>query len=144
RPLSERIEAPATVRQPASTGIYWRSATLADAPAILECELEIGAADHPQYRLTLEDIEEHFEHSWTAPELDSLVALDGDGNVVAWGFATVPPEQATLIRCLQFGGVRPSHRGRGLGHQLLSWQEDRGLQQLAQSDATVPGVMVAW
>src|SRR5690606_18880144 len=74
----------------------------------------------------------------------SLVALDGEANVVAWGFATVPPEQASLIRCFQFGGVRPSHRGRGLGNSLMTWQAERGLQLLSESDATVPGVMVVW
>lgn len=104
----------------------------------------MGAVDHPQYRLTLEDIQEHFDHSWVQPQLDSLLAQDADGRVVAWGFATVVPGQETLVRCLQFGGVRPSHRGRGLGGALLSWQEARGLQLLAQSEATVPGVMVAW
>lgn len=125
-------------------GVWWRSATPADAAAILECELEIGAADHPQYRLTLEDIEEHFGHSWVDPELDSLVGVDDTGAVIAWGFATVVPEQETAIRALMFGGVRPSHRGRGIGGLLLDWQESRALQLLAASDATVPGVFVAW
>jgi len=104
----------------------------------------MGAVDHPQYRLTLEDIQENFTHSWVDPERDSVVAENGDGNVVAWGFATVPPEQDSLIRCLQFGGVRPAHRGRGLGRALLTWQGQRGLQLLARSESTVPGVMVAW
>lgn len=111
---------------------------------MLECELEIGAADHPQYRLTLEDIEEHFGHSWVELARDSLLAFDDRGAVLAWGFATVVPGQETAIRCLLFGGVRPTHRGKGIGGQLLTWQESRGLQLLAQSDATVPGVMVGW
>lgn len=124
--------------------VTWRPARKTDAPAILDCESHIGAVDHPRYRLTIEDIAEHFDHSWVDPEQDSLIAHDETGAVVAWGFAMVVPEQETLIRCLQFGGVRPSHRRRGLGDQLLSWQQARGLQLLATSHATVPGVMVAW
>lgn len=143
-PLRERIQAPSTVELPAPGDAAWRSATIEDAPAIVECEQEIGATDHPHYRQTLEDIESHFTRSWVDPERDTLVALDDDGSVVAWGAVAVPPEQATLIRCLQSGGVRPSHRLRGLGGQLLTWMEQRGLQLLSTSDATVPGVMVLW
>ena len=145
RPLNERVTAPVDAAAPASGGgVTWRAATHADAPAILECEIETGEADHPQYRLTLEDIEEHFGHSWVDLDLDSLLAIDDNGAVIAWGFATVVPGQETAIRCLMFGGVRPSQRGQGVGGQLLDWQESRGLQLLAQSHATVPGVFVAW
>ena len=115
-----------------------------DAPAILECELEIGEVDHPQYRLTLEDVQEHFVHSWVDHERDTLLAQDESGNVIAWGFVTIIPGQETAIRALMFGGVRPSHRARSIGRRILAWQEARGLQLLAQSDATVPGVFVAW
>lgn len=145
RPLSERINAPDHVAVPPSVdGIVWRPATKVDAPAILECETEMGAVDHTQYRITLEDIEVDFDHSWFDASHDSLIAFDDNGRVVAWGSVTVPPEQESLIRCLQFGGVRPSHRGRGLGNTLMTWQGERGLQLLAESDATVPGVMVVW
>lgn len=144
RPLSQRIQPLETVRKPASDSPVWRSAELSDAPAIVECEREMGAVDHPHYLQTLEDIESHFTRSWVDPSRDTLVALADDGSVVAWGAVEVPPEQATLIRCLQSGGVRPSHRLRGLGDQLLTWMEQRGLQLLSTSDATVPGVMVLW
>ena len=132
-----------TIELPASApGITWRAATPADAVAIHACEREIGVADHPRYTTPLEEIEEDFAHSYTDASTDSLVAVDDEGNVLAWGMAVLLPGQDTLVRTVLYGGVRPDWRGRGLGRQLLHWQQQRGLQQLASSEKTLPGWLV--
>lgn len=132
-----------TLTLPESTDeVTWRSASVADAPAIHACDLRIAAADHPRYTTPLEEIEEDFGHSYVDAASDSLVAVDTSGRVLAWGVTILSPGQDTLVRSILFGGVDPEFRGRGLGRQLLRWQQERGLQQLASSDKSLPGWLV--
>lgn len=142
-PLSARVTAPQTLTLPESTDeVTWRPASVADAPAIHACERKIGAADHPRYTTPLEEIEEDFAHSYVDAASDTLIAVDAAGRVLAWGMTILSPGQDTLVRSILFGGVDPEFRGRGLGRQLLRWQQDRGLQQLASSEKTLPGWLV--
>jgi mycothiol synthase len=43
------------------------------------------------------------------------------------------------VRSIAFGGVRPSHRGRGIGRELVAWHRTRARQQLAASELDLPG-----
>lgn len=122
----------------------WRAATEADIDAILDCEQEISAADHPHYMTIREELEEDFEHSYVDLARDTAVAFDADGRVLAWGLVLEPPGQETLVREILAGGVRPSERGRGLGRVLLRWQMDRGTERLAASDRTLPGWLMTF
>jgi ribosomal protein S18 acetylase RimI-like enzyme len=138
-PLNRRVSAPEVAERPVDgEGIAWRAATADDIDAILDLEAAVGAADHPRYVSSREDIAENFERSHIDPQRDTIVATE-DGELVAWGVAELGAGQDTLVNVHLFGGVRPSHRGRGLGRRLLSWQEARGLQQLASSDKALPG-----
>ncbi len=139
-PLRDRVDAPRVVLAPESRdGIQWRSASKDDADAILECAREMDAVDHPHFVTTREDIAGELAHSYVDLELDSLVALDETGTVVAYGFTVLNPSRVTLIQSVLSGGVRPRARGRGIGRQLLAWQESRALQQLATVEASAPG-----
>lgn len=143
--LRDRITAPPDTAVPEnSSGLAWRPASIADAPAILDCDLAIAAVDHPTFLTTLEEIEVEFEHSWFDPELDSLLGLDSNGDVVAWGIVTEVQGQETAVKVWLQGGVRPSHRGQGIGRQLLAWQESRALQKLGSNEATLPGIIALW
>jgi ribosomal protein S18 acetylase RimI-like enzyme len=73
-----------------------------------------------------------------------MVAVDPQGVVQAWGGVLFPPGQETLVRSILAGAVRPSARGRGIGRQLLHWQQQRGLQQLATSEKTLPGWLITF
>lgn len=141
--LGDRVDAPRVLDHPESTvDTQWRSATADDADAIFECAREMDAVDHPHFVTTREDIGHEFGHSYVDLERDSLVAFDGVGTLVAYGFTILNPSRETLVQSLLHGGVRPFARGRGIGRQLLSWQESRALQQLATVDANAPGWMV--
>jgi mycothiol synthase len=143
-PLSARVPRPTSVEHPADRdGIVWRAATMDDVPGIQACEAQIAVADHPNYTTTVEELEEDFDHSYVDLPRDTVVALDCD-EVVAWGLVLMPPGQETLVRVILIGGVRPSHRGRGLGRRLMSWLEARGMQRLAGSDKTLPGWLMAY
>ncbi|HWR84810.1 MAG TPA: GNAT family N-acetyltransferase, partial [Rhodoglobus sp.] len=143
-PLRLRVPAPAAVELPADAdGVVWRPATADDIDAIVELEAAIAEVDHPRYTAPREDVAENFEQSHMDPGRDTLVAA-ADGRVVAWGVVELSPVQDTLVRCYLFGGVHPQARGRGIGRTLLAWQESRGLELLATSDAELPGWLMVY
>jgi mycothiol synthase len=137
-PLSERIEAPATV-MPNVEGLTWRAATLDDLDALTVLQRAIDLADHPNYATTRDELEEELSHSYVDLERDSLVARDVHGVTVAYGTVELSPGQETIVRSFLYGGVHPEHRGRGIGRELIAWQQSRALQQLAGSPKTLPG-----
>ena len=97
-PLRERVTAPDVALPTGDGGVTWRAATEADIDAILDCEQEISAADHPHYMTIREELEEDFEHSYVDLARDTAVAFDADGRVLAWGLVLEPPGQETLVR----------------------------------------------
>ena len=138
-PLRERVVAPTVIPMPSNSGIVWRAAVPDDISTIHACAREMDPVDHPHWTTTVDDIAEEFDHSYTDMTRDSLVAVDGNGEIEAFGFVTLSPGRETLVRSILAGGVRPRSRGLGMGRQLLDWQVARGMQQLASSDSTLPG-----
>jgi mycothiol synthase len=144
-PLSARVAPVSHVELPAATpGVEWRPATMDDVAGIHDCEQEMALTDHPHYVVPEEDLSDDFGHSYVDLGADTIVATDDTGRILAWGLVLLPPGQDTLVRSIFIGGVRPSERGRGLGRQLLKWQEQRGLQQLGASTKTLPGWLMAF
>lgn len=143
--LRDRVVAPADLGLPPSTeALEWRRATAADVDAILEAMRAVDAVDHPHFVTTREEVEDDLGHSYVDLEQDSLLAVDRTGEVIAYGLVVLSPGQETLVRSIFIGGVRPSHRGQGIGRQLLAWQEARALQQFAESEKPLPGWMIVW
>jgi mycothiol synthase len=138
-PLRERVAAPERVPVPETAGLEWRPATTGDLDLLAELHTAIARADHPNYTQSREEIEDELGHSWVDLDADTLIALTDDGAVVAFGQAMLMPGKETLVRSILFGGVHPEFRGRGIGRQLLAWQEARALQQLATVELTLPG-----
>jgi mycothiol synthase len=138
-PLSSRIVAPAAIGMPTGpSSVSWRRATLADVDAIVELFAAIAVADHPEWSETHEEVEDELTHSWVDLEKDSVVG-EVDGQLVAHGLQVAPPNPETIVRSIALGGVRPSHRGLGIGRALLDWHRTRARQQLAASDLELPG-----
>lgn len=140
RPLSARVAAPIQLPMPDHTDVArWRAATSADIDAIWELEKAMARADHPNTVPAREQMSEAFGFSFVNVASDSLVGLDADGRMVAYGLVVLEPGQQTLVKSELGGGVLPEMRGRGIGRQLLNWQIGRAQQQLATSDALLPG-----
>lgn len=138
-PLSARVAAPAGLELPTGpSGVSWRRATFDDVDAIVELYAAIAAADHPEWTETREEIDDELRHSWIDLAADSVIA-EADGQIVASGLQIAPPDPETIVRSIAFGGVRPSHRGRGIGRTLMEWHRARGRQHLAASDLDLPG-----
>ena len=134
-----------TLYRPAdTTELSWRHATVTDIDAILDCARAMDGSDHPHFVTTREEIAVEFDHSYVDQARDSLLAIDRQNRVVAWGMTVLSPGQETLVRAFLFGGIRPDSRGRGIGRMLFEWQQERGLQQLASSDKTLPGWLLTF
>ncbi len=138
-PLSSRVVAPATIGMPTGpSSVSWRRATFADVDALVEFWAAVAMADHPEWSETRDEIDDELKHSWVDLEKDSVIA-EADGQIVAHGLQIATPDPETIVRSIAFGGVRPSHRGRGIGRALLDWHRTRARQQLAASDLELPG-----
>jgi mycothiol synthase len=138
-PLSARVPTAGDPAISAVDGITWRPATRDDIDAIAEVARAVSLVDHPNYVESREEIEEVLTFSWVDLANDSMVAIDSDGAVVAYGVVELSPSQETLVRSSLNGGVIPTARARGIGRALLAWQEQRALQQLSGSDSPLPG-----
>lgn len=139
-PVRERLTAPALPPLTHPDVARWRAATLADAPAITLAQQEMDAVDHPSWATPLDDVQDELEASHLDLGLDSVVALDGDGAVVAWGLVDLSPGRRTRVQVYLTGGVVPRLRRRGVGRRLLAWQ----LAHAEQLLATCPEPLPAW
>ncbi|MFK4791458.1 GNAT family N-acetyltransferase [Microbacterium sp. ZW T5_56] len=143
-PLSERVTGPEVlVSPPPVPGLSWRPATRADLPALLDLEVAVNAVDSPDSAVDLDDIASRFDAVGFDPELDGIVAVDVEGRVVAYGEAYFEASGEAIATVHLNGHVHPEHRRRGIGSELLAWQEGRGLQHLAGSPLRLPGVLSA-
>ncbi|MCU1534733.1 MAG: family N-acetyltransferase [Glaciihabitans sp.] len=140
--LSHRVAAPAQVPLPQSNGVSWRPATIDDLDSIVDACHLVDREDHPWYLTPRDEIEDDLTSSFVNTATDTLLGVAADGEVVAYGVVILGPTQTTLVRCILFGWVVPQWRGRGIGRELLAWQEARGMQQLATSEALLPGRLV--
>lgn len=139
-PLSARVRAPERVELPAAgENVTWRAATRDDIPLVLALKRAAGAVDHPRSIDTLDELESGFEAPTFDAARDAVIALDPSGRAVAYGAAAVGDTHETIVWVDLDGAVHPDRRREGIGTALLAWQEARGLQHLAASDAALPG-----
>ena len=144
-PLAHRVRAPETAPVPPATlGLRWRPLERADAAAWHGLVAAIEDADQPPYRTDLDEVEERFDAAWRDWPQDSLVGVDAEGNLRAYGTVEVRPGDATALRAFLDGGVHPEVRGRGIGRAVLAWQDARGRQKLAASGKELPARLAAF
>lgn len=142
-PLSERAVAPRELDLPtAGEGLSWRRLSRADLPALVELAHAAAVVDHANWLVSLEELIADFERASFSPELDTAVAVDAQGRIVAYGEAAMSRAQVNLVRVYLPGWVHPERRREGIGASLLAWQEGRGRQLLAASPARLPGWLI--
>lgn len=145
RPLSERVAAPERLAVPTHPSVAtWRPATDADVDDLWHLHQRIGEVDHPNHLMTRESLKAFRALSYYHPAQDSLVGFEPGGEPIAHGMVVMPPRQRTLVRSILLGGVHPARRGRGIGQALIDWQIGRARQQLASSERSLPGWIVAY
>lgn len=122
--------------------LRWEPLTVGAVPAWTELTNVLAEYDDTGEYYSAEDLAEELGEHGFAPESDSWAVWEGD-RLVAYGKATVGmvPDHQARICCTLDGGVRPSHRGRGIGGELLARMEARAL---ALSRERHPGVSAYW
>lgn len=129
-----------TIAPPVALGLTWRAITLDDVPAWHALVRAIEAVDAPSERYTPDDLaDELTDGSWKDPARDSILGVDADGTPRAFGTVQVRPGDTRRIRAFCWGGVHPEWRGRGVGREVLAWQEARARQKIAAAAKDVPG-----
>ncbi|WP_460887711.1 GNAT family N-acetyltransferase [Promicromonospora xylanilytica] len=131
-PVAERAAAPATPRVPTTGDLTWRPWTRADVPALAALLRTVQEADGRDWFTPADEVAETFDAPVFDAAADTLVGTDADGVMRAYGqVERFPSEGVTRLRVSVTGGVHPTHRGRGIGTELLAWATGRARQALA-------------
>lgn len=143
--LSGRLGAPVEPPTPQHEDIgRWRPATRADIDAIHAVIAAADAVDHPTWTTPRSEVADEFELDHLDPARDTLLAEIADGTVVGYAVAMLHPARDGGELTLYLGGtVHPAWRRRGIGTQLMAWQDARGRQHLAETAAAEPGLAAA-
>lgn len=104
--------------------VLWRGYEAADAPALAELmnTRERHAGGNVAY--TADELQGLISTLVGDVARDSTMVLRREGELVAAGFTTTPPEGG--FRVFLTGGVHPRWRGRGLGREVLGRHLARG------------------
>ena len=144
-PIALRAEAPASLElPPAHLELSWRSLTREDAEGLFVLIGAIEAADDVPARQSRDEVVEMLEGEWKDLATDSLAGVDDSGAIQAYAMVEVLPGDTTTLRAFLRGGVHPQWRGRGIGPELLRWQEGRGRQLLAESGKDLPARLAVY
>ncbi|PJI85726.1 GNAT family N-acetyltransferase [Luteimicrobium subarcticum] len=107
-----------------ATGLRWRPLTPDDAPAVHALVAIIEGADRSPGRSSLVEVREWLATPAPALADGSLLGLDVDGDPVAYAVVSTRPGDTGVQRAFLHVGVRPDHRGRGVGRALVAWAAD--------------------
>lgn len=140
--LRERITAPAHLELPGPVGgLTFRPGSTDDLDAVHALAVAAAAVDDPHARPSTDDIARTFSTEGLDVARDTLVGVDADGHVQAFGIVIDVPSRVTAARAVLEGAVHPGLRGRGIGRRVLAWQTGRARQRLAALDVDLPATM---
>lgn len=140
--LRERITAPAHLELPTAVGgLTFRAASREDLDAVHAVAVAAAAVDDPHARPSTADFERTLSTEGLDVARDTLVGLDAEGHVQAYGIVIDVPSRVTAARVVLDGAVHPDVRGQGIGRRVMAWQVGRARQRLATLDLDVPATI---
>jgi ribosomal protein S18 acetylase RimI-like enzyme len=104
--------------------LAWRTPTRDDDAAWLELLAAIEAVDRRGETYTAPDLDDEWRSVWSHPDTDAVQAWAGS-ELVAFGWIKTQRGTRERHKLELWGGVRPSHRRRGIGTALLERQRAR-------------------
>ncbi|SDQ09666.1 mycothiol synthase [Curtobacterium sp. UNCCL20] len=140
--LRERITAPAHLELPTAVGgLTFRAASRDDLDAVHGVAVASAAVDDPHGRPSTADFERTLSTEGLDVARDTVVGLDAEGHVQAYGIVIDVPSRVTAARVVLDGAVHPDLRGQGIGRRIMAWQVGRARQRLATLDLDVPATI---
>jgi ribosomal protein S18 acetylase RimI-like enzyme len=116
--------------------LTWRPPTRDDDPEWADLLAAIELVDRHGETYELADLADEWSSVWSAATEDAVFAWQG-GELVAFGWLKTMRGQREHHRVECWGGVRPSHRGRGIGRELLGRQVARATEIAATLDPSL-------
>ncbi|MDO4792044.1 MAG: GNAT family N-acetyltransferase [Buchananella hordeovulneris] len=130
--LLSALAAPTEVQlPPAHLGLTWRTPTQADRAQLIRLAAAGQIADDPVRPESLESVD-HLLAALAAGSADAIAGFDEAGTLRAMGAVSTAPIEAGRARAEISATVAPCWRGRGIGRELIGWQDQRARQLLAQ------------
>ncbi|WP_336697335.1 GNAT family N-acetyltransferase [Curtobacterium sp. USHLN213] len=140
--LRERITAPAHLELPVPiAGLTFQAANRDDLEAVHALAVAAAAVDDPHARPSTASLERTFSTEGLDIARDTLVGVDAEGHVQAYGIVIDVPSRVTAARVVLEGAVHPALRGRGIGRRVLAWLIGRARQRLAALDLDLPATI---
>ncbi len=117
--------------------LRWAPPAREHDPQWLRLLAAVEGADRRGETYTLDDLDDEWASIWAHPDTDATFVWDGTDLVAfAWLKAMPGERQAHRVSC--WGGVHPSHRGRGIGRALVDWMLRRATDIAGRFDPTLP------
>lgn len=107
--------------------LRWTTPTRDDDADWADLLAAMEAVDKRGETYTPEDLDDEWASIWSHPARDARFVWDGP-QLVAFTWLKTQPGQREANRVGCWGGVRPSHRRRGIGRQLLQWSLDQAAE----------------
>lgn len=120
--------------------LSWRPPARDHDPAWLDLLLAIEAVDRRGEVLTLDDLADERASIWSHPATDAVFGWDGE-QLVAFSWIKTEVGTVSQHRLSCWGGVAPSHRGRGIGRALLDRQLARCREIAVGLDPALPATV---
>ena len=117
--------------------LRWAPPSRDDDPDWVALLAAIEDVDERGETYEVADLGDEWDSVWSHPETDAQLVWDGP-ELVAFAWLKAMPGQRKHHRVGFWGGVRPSHRRRGIGSALFDWSLQRGAEIAEQFDASLP------
>jgi len=117
--------------------LRWASPSRDDDPEWAALLAAIEAVDQRGETYDLDDLADEWASIWSNPATDAVFVWDGP-ELVGFTWLKAMPGERTAHKVSCWGGVRPSHRRRGIGVQLFERMLDRATEVAAGFDSNLP------
>jgi GNAT superfamily N-acetyltransferase len=117
--------------------VRWAPPRREDNPEMAALLAAIEAVDVRGETYELEDLTTEWDSVWAHPEENARHLWDGN-ELVAFVWLTVRPGSRDAHKVGMWGGVRPSHRRRGIGTELFEWAIRRAKEIAPTMEGDLP------
>jgi len=102
------------------TELRWAAPVRTDDPEWAALLAAMEAVDERGETYELDDLADEWASVWSHPVTDSMFVWCG-ADMVAFAWLKARPGQREAHKVSCWGGVLPSHRRQGIGHQVFEW-----------------------